>query len=109
MPAKWSPPVAANWRDRCSWSAASTLTANRAAALMVLWNSACKPTQTKRSGGSSETDESALAVIPAGRPLGSSAVTTVTPVANRPSSCRNWVGAAGGGGVWGAPEGGGGG
>ncbi len=43
---------------------------------------------TNTNGGSSETDKNALAVIPCVLPF-SSAVTTVTPVANRPNVFRS--------------------
>src|SRR5215469_456059 len=44
---------------------------------------------TRMSGGSSETDTNALAVIPCVRPS-CGAVSTVTPLAKRPRALRNW-------------------
>ena len=44
--------------------------------------------QTSSSGGSSESELTALAVVPVGRPAASRVVTSVTPVANRPIPCR---------------------
>jgi len=48
---------------------------------------------TNTKGGSSETEQNALAVKPQGAPSGRRAVTMVTPVANDPSTRRNSVGA----------------
>jgi hypothetical protein len=41
------------------------------------------------SGGSNETEQNALTVMPCNFPLASRAVTTVTPLAKRPSARRN--------------------
>src|SRR6266700_5493918 len=51
-----------------------------------------RTTDTRTSGGSSDTEATELAVIPIGRPAGSRVVRTVTPVAKRPSSWRNCAG-----------------
>src|SRR5215208_1238657 len=45
--------------------------------------------QTSINGGSSETDEKALTVMPPGLPSSYFTVTTVTPLAKRPSAARN--------------------
>jgi hypothetical protein len=45
--------------------------------------------QMEINGGWSETEARLLAVMPWGRPSGPLTVTTVTPVAKRPSSWRN--------------------
>jgi hypothetical protein len=45
--------------------------------------------QTRTSGGSSDTEQNALTVIPCKRPSESLVVTTVTPLAKRPSAARN--------------------
>src|ERR1041384_867791 len=49
-------------------------------------------TETRRQGGTSETEATELAAMPHGFPSGVRAVLTVTPVANRPSSWRNCAG-----------------
>ena len=41
------------------------------------------------SGGSSDTEVKEFAVTPTGAPSGLTAVTTVTPVANRPKASRS--------------------
>ncbi len=46
-------------------------------------------TDTRTNGGSSDTEATELAVMPTGRPPASRVVTTVTPVAKRPSNWRN--------------------
>ena len=48
---------------------------------------ACFPTEISTSGGSSDTDMKALAVMPC-TPSATAVVTTVTPVANRLSAFR---------------------
>ena len=45
--------------------------------------------QASTSGGRSETELTALAVVPNGRPSGSRVVITVTPVANIPIAPRS--------------------
>src|SRR5882724_12577942 len=47
--------------------------------------------QTRTSGGSSDNEQNALTVHPAGSPSGLTVVITVTPVANRPSARRSNV------------------
>jgi hypothetical protein len=51
-------------RDRGSWSALSTFTANASFCVMTAHPSEVVPTQMSTSGGSSETDEKAFAVRP---------------------------------------------
>ena len=46
-------------------------------------------TQTRSSGGSRETEVKLFTVSPAGVPVGSRQVTTVTPVAKQPSASRS--------------------
>src|ERR1700730_7865407 len=74
-------------RSRCWW--ASTCTAKgapipNASAEELDW---AKHHNSK--GGSRDTDVNELAVTPNGSPLGRIAVTTVTPVANRPKASRS--------------------
>ena len=92
-PANLSPPEAANWRERYSWSRRRTLTANQPWRANAGWAVAAWSTQTRIRGGSSETEVKALAVIPHGCPCSSRLVTTVTPAANRRNAARNsgWV------------------
>ena len=45
--------------------------------------------QTSTSGGSRDSDETALAVVPTGSPPGPTEVMTVTPVAKWPMACLN--------------------
>src|SRR5687767_819935 len=78
-------------------------TTKRGAATMTGWRIAIFSTARRISGGWSETELNELAVIPYGRPSALNAVTTVTPVANRPSSWRN-SGASMSGRVTGASE-----
>src|SRR5439155_9013455 len=85
----WS---AANRRETASWSAASTFNTKRCAARSAGYMSFLLSTDTRTSGGSSDTEATELAVIPTGWPAGSRVVRTVTPVAKRPSSWRNWAG-----------------
>src|SRR5439155_7302561 len=85
----WS---AANRRETASWSAASTFNTKRGATRSAGYISFFWSTDTRTSGGSSDTEATELAVIPTGRPAGSRVVRTVTPVAKRPSSWRNWAG-----------------
>src|SRR5439155_182848 len=85
----WS---AANRRETASWSAASTFNTKRCAARSAGYMSFFLSTDTRTRGGSSDTEATELAVIPTGRPVGSRVVRTVTPVAKRPSSWRNWAG-----------------
>src|SRR4030095_13377631 len=57
--------------------------------LKWLCNDARLSMHTRTSGGSNETEENALTVIPAGRLSLESVVTTVTPLINRPNAARN--------------------
>src|SRR5579863_7995072 len=74
-------------RWRCRWP--STLTTNapwlRTARRVALLRSK----QTSSSGGSSDSDVTALAVVPTGSPSSPIEVTTVTPVAKCPMASRN--------------------
>ena len=45
--------------------------------------------QTRTSGGSSDSEVTALAVVPTGSPSAPTEVITVTPVAKWPMACRN--------------------
>src|SRR5881409_1774390 len=92
MPSKRFGCSAANRREIASWSAASTFSTKRFAAWSAGYMSFFRSTDTRTSGGSSDTDATELAVIPTGRPAGSRVVRTVTPVAKRPSSWRNCAG-----------------
>src|SRR6266496_6587462 len=92
MPSKRFGCSAANRREMASWSAASTFNTKRGAARSAGYISFFWSTDTRTSGGSSDTEATELAVIPTGRPAGSRVVRTVTPVAKRPSSWRNWAG-----------------
>src|SRR5436309_11531142 len=92
MPSKRFGCSAANRRKIASVSAASTFNTKRWAAWSAGYMSFFWSTDTRPSGGSSDTDATELAVIPTGRPAGSRVVRTVTPVAKRPSSWRNCAG-----------------
>ena len=79
--------LVAKRRDTSSWPAASMLTQKRSD-----WRTACSvrelvSKQTSASGGVSDSDVNAFAVAPAG-PSAASAVTTLTPVAQKPISRR---------------------
>ena len=45
--------------------------------------------QTRMSGGSRDSEQTALAVVPTGSPSGPTEVTIVTPVAKCPTAWRN--------------------
>src|SRR5260370_37099179 len=92
MPSKRFGCSSANRREMASWSAASTFRTKRFAAWSAGYMSFCRSTDTRTSGGSSDTDATELAVMPTGRPPGSRVVRTVTPVAKRPSNWRNSAG-----------------
>ena len=64
----------------------------RSATHLVLDHLDSLRSETMISGGSSDTDETALAVEPNGRPWPSTAVTTVTPVAKCPIVARSCPG-----------------
>src|ERR1700722_5454594 len=71
-----------------SQRAASTLTANAPWARTDCSVRLDRSKQTRISGGSRESELTALAVVPTGWPSGSTEVTTVTPVAKWPIACR---------------------
>src|SRR6202042_803876 len=81
-------PRRAKVADRCCWRAASTLTANAPCALIASSVTLGRSKQTRTSGGSSDSEVTALAVVPTGSPFGPTDVTMVTPVANWPMACR---------------------
>ena len=89
MPENFSAPDFAKRRDIASWPSLSTLIVKTPEAVKQEAVSAFLSTQTRTSGGSSETEETALAVSPAGCPCASRVVTTVTPVAKCPMTRRN--------------------
>ena len=74
-------------RLRCRWP--STLTANAPWPLMADRVALLRSKQTSTSGGSSESDVTAFAVVPTGSPSGPTEVTTVTPVAKCPIASRS--------------------
>jgi hypothetical protein len=84
-------PRRAKFADRCRCAAASTFTANAPRPRMArsVWLSRSK--QTSTSGGSSDSEVTALAVVPTGLPSAVSDVITVTPVTKWPMACRNSV------------------
>src|SRR5579871_3997993 len=88
-----SPPERPKCFDNGIWSLASTFTAKCVAAANVakLWLVLLADQRT--SGGSSDTDENELAVMPTSLPS-AAAVTTVTPVPNWPSERRNAAGSS---------------
>ncbi|GAA1650755.1 hypothetical protein GCM10009790_34800 [Georgenia ruanii] len=51
-----------------------------------------RSTETRTSGGSSDTERNELAVMPRTSPWGEVAVMTITPLAKRPSAVRNSLG-----------------
>ena len=71
----------ANLREIACWSALRMLTAKQPRSLMVGWLCDLWSTQIRTSGGSSDTEENALAVRPVGRASASQVVMTVTPEA----------------------------
>src|SRR5690606_28160896 len=88
-----SPP--ANRRASASWSAARTLMAKPCAARIRGCVSDPFSTHASTSGGSNETDATAFAVNPYGRPASISiAVTTATPVAKWPITRRSSLGSS---------------
>jgi hypothetical protein len=58
----------------------------------AVYDLAARSMQTSTNGGVSETEVKLFAVNPRGDPSGAIVVTTVTPVANMPSACRNCFG-----------------
>ena len=77
-------PRRAKLADRCCWRAASTLTANAPCAAIASSVTLARSKQTRISGGSRDSELTALAVVPTGSPTGPTEVTTVTPVAKWP-------------------------
>jgi len=75
--------------DRCSCGAASTFTTNAPCPRMARRVRLPRSKQTSTSGGSSDSELTALAVVPTGSPSSSIDVTIVTPVAKWPIACRN--------------------
>lgn len=72
-----------------SWSSARILTAKCPPSVRCSCSDARLSMQANTSGGSNETDENALTVMPAGRLSMPNVVTTVTPLMNRLSAVRN--------------------
>src|SRR5712664_1035036 len=67
MPSKRFGCSSANRREMASWSAASTFRTKRFAAWSAGYMSFLRSTDTRTSGGSSDTDATELAVMPTGR------------------------------------------
>src|SRR3546814_885370 len=88
MPFHLSAAAVANLTDRLCCSARRTLTAKRPASQKLSKLGVSLSRQNRTSGGSSETEEKELMVMPRLRPEGSRAVTTVTPVAKQPRTRR---------------------
>ncbi len=82
-------PDRANAEDRWRSRAPSTLTANPPCARIAASVRLPCAKQTSRSGGSSESEVTAFAVVPTGSPPGPIVVTTVTPVGNAPIAARS--------------------
>src|SRR3984885_15033550 len=70
-----------------SWWAASTLTPNRPASRTMGSVRALFSKHTSARSGSSDSEQTAFAVIPP-EPVAATLVTTATPVANRPNTSR---------------------
>src|SRR5262249_6796216 len=77
-----------NTRATSSWWAASTLSPNRRASRTIGRVRALFSKHTSASSGSSDSEQTALAVIPPSS-VPVALVTTATPVANRPNTSRN--------------------
>ena len=75
-----SPPDTAKRREISSCSSERMFTTNTFEVKKCAWLSALRSTHTRRSGGTSDTEVTALAVSPKGRPASSRVVMTVTPV-----------------------------
>ena len=82
-------PRRAKLAERCCWGAASTLTTNAPCERTARRVRLARSKQTSTSGGSSDSDVTALAVVPTGSPSSHIDVTTVTPVAKWLIACRN--------------------
>ena len=76
-------------RDRRCWPAASTWMAKWLAPWKSQTLGAWRARLHSTSGGSSETEENELAVMPTRRPSGARVVMTVTPVVNWPKALRS--------------------
>src|SRR4029079_3083205 len=87
-----------NLRASCSWVAERMLTTNPLARVSASCTEAVFSMQIRTSGGSSDSEQNALTVMPWSAPLASLVVTTVTPDGNRPSTARNSSEVTGGGG-----------
>src|SRR5450631_4005297 len=82
-------PRRAKFLDSCCCGAASTFTTNAPCPRIAARVRLPRSKQTRTSGGSSDSEVTALAVVPTGWPSASTDVTTVTPVAKRPIASRN--------------------
>src|SRR5580692_790019 len=85
--------------DRCCCRAPSTFTANAPCARTDSRVRLARSKQTRISGGSRDSELTALAVVPTGSPSGPTEVTTVTPVAKCPIACRKSAAETAGSGV----------
>ena len=81
-------------RASASWRASSTLTPKRPVSRTTLSVRAPSAKHTSASSGSSDSEHTALAVMPTG-PSGPVAVTTATPVAKWPMMARKRSGSTG--------------
>src|SRR3546814_6632368 len=88
MPFHLSAAAVANLTDRLCCSARRTLTEKRPASQKLSKLGVSLSRQNRISGGSSETEEKKLLVMPRLPPEGSRAVTTVTRVAKQPRTRR---------------------
>jgi len=86
--------------DRCSCPAASTFTTDAPCPRMARSVRLPRSKQTRMSGGSSDSEVTALAVVPTGAPSAPIDVTTVTPVAKWPMASRNSVAGTSVPGTW---------
>ena len=82
-------PRRAKLADRWRCGAASTFTTNAPCPRIARRVRLPRSKQTSTSGGFSDRELTALAVVPTGSPSSSIDVTTVTPVAKWPIACRN--------------------
>src|SRR3954451_21896610 len=92
-PANLSTPLLAIWLDSSAWSEARKFTQNLPERWIAGHAREVLAGMNRTRGGLSETDEKDWQVRPTGAPP-LSAVTTVTPEANRPSTSRKSRGAA---------------
>src|SRR3546814_722096 len=83
-----SAPAVEKRTERACCSARRTLTAKRSTAQRLSKLGVSLSRQNRISGGSRETEENELIVMPQLRPEASRAVTTVTPVAKQPRARR---------------------